>query len=99
MNMMSIGTLLAYTIVCICVLILRYRNEPDGDEFVKNQVIDEPETSSGFFKVVEKYFNLSNVDNANKETERVATTITVLYSMYQNGITRRKSIIFNFLIV
>ncbi|XP_022163257.1 cationic amino acid transporter 2-like [Myzus persicae] len=80
MNMMSIGTLLAYTIVCICVLMLRYRNDPDGDELVKKQDINEPETRSDFFKAqVEKYFNLSNVDNANKETERVATTITVLY--------------------
>ncbi|KAL5238965.1 hypothetical protein ACI65C_006375 [Semiaphis heraclei] len=78
MNMMSIGTLLAYTIVCICVLILRYRNDLDGSECVENHANDEPETS-GFVLMVEKYCNLSNIDNSNKDTERVATTITVLY--------------------
>lgn len=75
---------------------LRYRNDQESDQLSKNQVINEPETSSDFFKVVKKYFNLSNIDNANKETERVATNITVLYSTCQNRRTHQRSIIYSF---
>lgn len=74
---------------------LRYRNDLDGSECVENQGNDEPETS-GFVIMVEKYCNLSNIDNSNKDTERVATTITLLYSTFQNMITHGKSIINNF---
>uniref|UniRef100_A0A2H8U154 Low affinity cationic amino acid transporter 2 n=1 Tax=Melanaphis sacchari TaxID=742174 RepID=A0A2H8U154_9HEMI len=79
-DMMSIGTLLAYSIVCICVLILRYRNDSDVEFVIKGN--DESETSSfteTIVKTVVKYFNLSNIKYANEETESVATIITMLF--------------------
>lgn len=78
MNMMSIGTLLAYTIVCICVLMLRYKTDSDVDESENKQSEDELETS-GFVNAVVKYFNLSNNNKADKDTQRVATTLIISF--------------------
>jgi len=79
MNMMSIGTLLAYTIVCICVLVLRYKTDSDVDGPVDKQENGKQPESGGFAKAVGKYFNLSNVKSANRDTQIVATTIIILY--------------------
>lgn len=87
-DMMSIGTLLAYSIVCICVLVLRYKND-SGVEFVIRGNDDDAETSSFTeiaVKTIVKYFNLSNIKYANEETEYLAKKITILFSMLKNTI-------------
>jgi solute carrier family 7 (cationic amino acid transporter), member 3 len=94
-DMMSIGTLLAYSIVCICVLVLRYRNDSDVEFVIKGN--DESETSSfteTIVKTVVKYFNLSNIKYANEETESVATIITMLFSTCSDGIARQTVCLF-----
>ncbi|KAE9526865.1 hypothetical protein AGLY_013513 [Aphis glycines] len=87
MNMMSIGTLLAYTIVCICVLMLRYKTDSDVDESENEQSKDELETS-GFVNAVVKYLNLSNNNKADKDTQRVATTLIISFSTFRNRIAQ-----------
>ncbi|XP_078117629.1 cationic amino acid transporter 2 [Sander vitreus] len=65
-EMMSIGTLFAYTLVAICILILRYQESPSKDTDLQ---IREPNTKFGFLKPP---------SSPNSSTSRRVTTLTII---------------------
>ncbi|XP_036140854.1 uncharacterized protein LOC105835035 isoform X5 [Monomorium pharaonis] len=77
-DMMSIGTLLAYTIVAICVLILRYQKEENPSV---TYVPTIPSTSSCQFiplNLLKELFNLNNRKEPTKLSSRIANIGIVL---------------------
>ncbi|XP_050439963.1 cationic amino acid transporter 2-like [Adelges cooleyi] len=75
MNMMSIGTLMAYTLVCFCVLILRYTDEMS--DTVK--VIDDGNICTSLFAILAICVNLPNSETPTKRTERMSVAITIIF--------------------
>ncbi|CAG9760498.1 unnamed protein product [Ceutorhynchus assimilis] len=79
-DMMSIGTLLAYTIVAICVLILRY--QVDETKVIKNLDKDANVYNSTFFNGFVEIFNLHNNKEANPRTSRITNWSIVIFSIF-----------------
>ncbi|XP_046620465.1 cationic amino acid transporter 3 [Neodiprion virginianus] len=77
-DMMSIGTLMAYAIVALCVLILRYQPESSHSNVVDNYVL-EPELTlwTGFKQI----FNLNGLKEPTKFSGRVASWGIVVFGV------------------
>ncbi|CAH0554871.1 unnamed protein product [Brassicogethes aeneus] len=73
-DMMSIGTLLAYTIVAVCVLILRY--QPDEAKSYPGL------ESKDDFMSIKTIFNLNNNKYPNMSTSKITNWTICIYSVF-----------------
>lgn len=87
MNMMSIGTFLAYSMVAACVLILRYESDErrDSRPYANGRVlVDYNDVDCGFLKLL---FNTSRSVVPTKRTARLVTVMIMLYGKLQQFTT------------
>lgn len=81
-DMMSIGTLLAYTIVSICVLLLRYRDpNPVMYEHPMNGAT-KPDITSSTMNWLKQVFNLSMMKYPSRTTEIIADWTIALFIIF-----------------
>ncbi|KAL0268485.1 UNVERIFIED_CONTAM: hypothetical protein PYX00_010413 [Menopon gallinae] len=81
-DMMSIATLLAYTIVAMCVLILRYEEYPQS-EISSDKIVSQPETGFQYLKKIFKIsFNLNKIKRPTEESSQLTKWAVIIFTLF-----------------